>query len=662
MSRPRHQGWDDVYDAVVVGGGPHATYALERLAWAAETLAPPRGLRIAVVDRDGAFGCGAVHAWDQAPTSYLNRAAGDVALGLGSGPMPDFHAWQEREVAAGRLDAALGRGDTPERALHGRALAAAFASHAARLEQAGGGEVARVPGEAVAIAPAGEGPDAPLVVTVEGRSPVRLATRAALLATGHDRIAPDETESAYAAFAQARAGLAYVHDPYPLAALDDAFEPAGATVALLGLGLSAIDVVLHLTEGRGGGFERDASGRLRYRAGGREPRRIVGVSPSGRPVLARARDVRAARGAPPHEAYALSIDAVARLRARRGRWTTLPGRGETAQLDFDRDVLPLVLAEMACVHHAAAAPDAVGSALRASLPTVLARYLDAPAASAGEASAALLAAVDEAARAGGSTRRLDGLALMEGALPPGDGDWAARTRAAIADDLARARVGNLDDPLKAAIDAAWRELRPALAAALDFGGLTAASQERFGRVRLRAYNRLSNGSAVEPMEKLLAVAEAGILDLSAGPGARVELDPERGRFAVIGPRTGCRVAADVVIGARVRRFDPRRSRAPLYRALLDRGLVTQWENPGADGEPGYRPGAIAIDPRHHALDARGRPDPRLTLVGSPVDGVRYFQESLARPGASGGVAGVLGAWAQAVVGRAGGGAGGLTGG
>lgn len=660
MSRPRHQEWDGVYDAIVVGGGPHATYALERLAWAAETRAAACRLRIAVVDRDGAFGCGAVHSWDQAPTSYLNRASGDVALGLGSGPMPDFHAWQEREAAAGRLDAALGRGDTPSRALHGRALAAAFATHAARLEGAGRGEVARIHGEAVAIAPMGDRPDAPLAVTVEGPCPVRLATRAALLATGHDRLAPDETESAYAAFAQARAGLAYVHDPYPLAALDDAFESAGATVALLGLGLSAIDVVLHLTEGRGGAFQRDADGRLRYRPSGREPQRIVGVSPSGRPVLARARDVRATRGAPPHLAYALSIDAVERLRARRGRPATLPGRGETAQLDFDRDVLPLVLAEMACVHHAAAAPDAVESALRAAVPPALARYLDAPAGAAAEASAALLAAVDDAARAGGSIRRLDGRALMDGALPPGDGDWAARTRAAIADDLARARIGNLDDPLKAAIDAAWRELRPALAAALDFGGLTAASQERFARVGMRAYNRLSNGSAVEPMEKLLAVAQAGILDLSAGPGARVEPDPERGVFAVVGPRTGYRAAADVVIGARIRRFDPHRSRAPLYRAMLDRGLVTQWENPGADGEPGCRPGAIAIDARHHALDARGRPDPRLTLVGSPVDGVRYFQESLARPGARGGVAAVLGAWAQAVVGRACGGAGGLT--
>lgn len=641
------QAGDEVFDAVIVGGGPHATYALERLASAREAN-PTRGrLSIAILDRHGAFGCGAVHSDDQAATSYLNRAAADIALGIGEGPFPHFFAWQEAEAAAGRLDELLGRGDTPKRALHGRALRAAFATHAARLE-ALSGHVVRIRAEALAIADTGAGPCAPLRVDFDGDRRGSLLARSVLLATGHDRIAPDASDVALADFASARPGSTYLHEPYPLHAMDDAFEAAGARVALLGLGLSAIDVVLHLTEGRGGGFRRHADGRLEYRSSGREPDRIVAISPSGRTVLARPRNARAERGAPPHAAFVLSAEAVARLRSRRGRPASLPGGVTQLQLEFDRDVLPLVVTEMTCVHHRTGAPEAFSNALRAQLVPALTSFLDASPAEAPRSARRLLAVADQVARAEGSRRRFDAAALLAGSMPAGHGDWGARNRAAIAADLARARRGNLDDPVKAAIDATWRELRPVLNAALDFGGLTAGSEARFLRSHLRAYNRLSNGSAVEPMEKLLAIAEAGILDLSAGPDAAVQADPDLGRFRVVGPRTGYRAPADVVITARIRRFDPRRSQSPLYRSMLENRLVRLWENPGSDDEQTHSPGAIAIDAGNRAVGIDGRPDARLTLVGSPVDGVRYFQESLARPGIRGGVADVLDAWARTV--------------
>jgi hypothetical protein len=60
--------------------------------------------------------------------------------------------------------------------------------------------------------------------------------------------------------------------------------PAGAPVIVAGLGLTFIDIMALVTQGRGGRFERDREGRLRYLAGGREPVLHVG-SRRGVPYL-----------------------------------------------------------------------------------------------------------------------------------------------------------------------------------------------------------------------------------------------------------------------------------------------------------------------------------------------------------------------------------------
>ena len=81
------------FDVAIIGGGPSATYALDRLAAALAGHPPERPLEIGVFERTGKFGCGSVHADDQPITSYLNRAAADIALGAG---LPPFLDWARR--------------------------------------------------------------------------------------------------------------------------------------------------------------------------------------------------------------------------------------------------------------------------------------------------------------------------------------------------------------------------------------------------------------------------------------------------------------------------------------------------------------------------------------------------------------------------------------
>ena len=133
----------------------------------------------------------------------------------------------------------------------------------------------------------------------------------AIVTTGHgiveslDHITPD-----------------FVGSPYPLPSNVDRIRP-GATVAVLGTGLTAMDVIAALTIGRGGAFSDG-----RYVPSGTEPRIILanrsGWLPCARPATT------SNRQAAPAKYFTAS--AVAQLR------TSAPD----GKLDFHQDIEPLV--------------------------------------------------------------------------------------------------------------------------------------------------------------------------------------------------------------------------------------------------------------------------------------------------------------------------------
>ncbi|MFJ6217107.1 FAD/NAD(P)-binding protein [Streptomyces sp. NPDC092296] len=110
--------------------------------------------------------------------------------------------------------------------------------------------------------------------------------------------------------------------PYPLPDQAD-LVPDAATVAVLGTGLTAMDLIAALTVGRGGEFREDG-----YLPSGREPH-IVLANRTGRLPCARPATTAQRRPAP---AVHLTPEAVAALRE----------RTEDGLLDFRRDVEPLV--------------------------------------------------------------------------------------------------------------------------------------------------------------------------------------------------------------------------------------------------------------------------------------------------------------------------------
>lgn len=695
----------------VIGAGPTCTYVMERLAATVPALRGRVALEIDIFDKGGQFGAGAVHSDAQPRTSFLNRIVGQVAFAADesvadAGPLlatdlrPTLYEWCRRKFReTGDPVFDVSKEDWPKRYVHGMALREVFGWYVDILREQPHVRVSLHDTEVVDVVDGGT------ELQVVGEAGVVTADHVLFL-TGHSWNDPAKNRRLrpLVEFA-ANGGATFVGAAYPLEdTLGEDVAPAGSVVGCMGMGLTTIDVILWLTEGRGGTFE-EVGGRLVYRPSGAEPASVVAFSEAGlftfaRPYNAKERDLAALE----HRGAFLTEPAIDALRASVGTPGVVGRIGARRQLDFTRHVFPLVLLEMAHLHYTtllgadfgeflaarastrfraflAGASDACDSAdpgahllepveeavaaavalvdgvLRGvstyaeaceaadgwSFEAAFRRYLDVVLGQPGRER--VLSDPNAVARVAGERERPWGHALLLAdnrfswadtiaPIPAADLASPERYRDAVVEFMRRdhlwAAQDNLTNPAKAAADGVWRDLRPVLGHAVDFGGLTAASHREFLDVYMRHHNRLANGAALEVMEKILALVEHGVVDVSAGPRATVAGNPETGRYAVRGHVTGAERDVDVLVDAKVHAFDPELDTAPLYQRLLERGLVHKWRNPSATGDH-FEPGGLDLTPDFHPVGPDDRVDRRLTFLGPPSEGVQFFQLGALRP-------------------------------
>jgi len=381
--------------------------------------------------------------------------------------------------------------------------------------------------------------------------------------------------------------------PYPLPDRVADVEP-GQVAAVAGFGLSGMDVMSCLTVGRGGRFvpAAGAGGGLRYLPGGREPT-LLFLSRSGLPCRARPRTV---EFGPPHRPLAFTTAAIDTLRRARGR-----------PLDFDADLLPLVLTEIRVAYRCCQARlDGTAAALEAALAADLPATLD-----------RLDAERDrfEAAEA------FDGAGGMPLDGPEAYQKWLAEVLRA---DLAEGVLGFAGSPVKAGLDV-LRALRDTFRYAVDFGGLTAASLDSFHRRTVPALNRAVVGPQWERHAELLALLDAGLARAPFGPDPAVAWDGRT--WTVSSTRLAEPYATEVdwVVAAQVDLPAVESSASPLLAALHRRGAIRP-HRPDSRWVRG-----IDVDRDQHPLDASGRPDPRLWVLGPLCEGATFYNNLVPSP-------------------------------
>ncbi|MFJ9454241.1 FAD/NAD(P)-binding protein [Kitasatospora sp. NPDC101447] len=452
--------------------------------------------------------------------------------------------------------------------------------------------------------------------TAPGRTPAASAATgrgpAAPAATGPATIGPATTHATPAP-APTPAGGRHLPPGNPAEVDTEAMAP-GEPVAVRGLGLAFFDYLTLLTQGRGGVFEQRADGRLDYRPSGREPRLYAG---SRRGLPYRARGENQKELGERHRPLLLTGPTIRALRERAA------ARGDVR---FRRDVWPLIAREVEIVYYRTllsgrdAPAEAVNGFLRACL------Y-----------SPAHLPLPEPLLRRHGITAdtqwnwRLVETPYDEQALRGRRefGRWLAEH---LDRDAAAARGGNVDDPVKAALDA-LRDLRNEIRQVVDHAGITGRSYREELTGWFSPFNAgLSIGPPGRRIAELAALVRAGVVT-PLGPGMRVAPAPRHDGFLVSSATVpGPAIAVTTLIEARIQDPDVRTTADRLLRGLLETGQAAPYRIPDPDGGH-HETGALAVTERPSRLvDARGRVHPRRYALGVPTEGVHWATAAGVRPG------------------------------
>lgn len=578
---------------MIVGGGPRAVGVLERLAANAPELGTGR-LIVHLVD-PFPIGPGRIWRYEQSPLLKLNSLAADVTMFTDASstiegpvrPGPSLIEWAEAvrsgEVVLDAGDAAVRReidglrGDSfPTRRLQSLYLRWFYREAVAAL----GPDIEVREHRARATEVVGDHDGRQLVVLDSGDT---LAADLVLFSLGHSGALPTEEEAGLAAFA-ARHGLDYLPPSFTADADLSALAP-GRDVIVRGFGLVAVDLVVLLTEGRGGRFERDEAGALRYLPSGREPRIVI----SSR------------RGVPYHSKIGSTLQGA----APELRWFTasvadrLRSRGRA--LDFAEDVWPPIAQELLWGYYRelfTGHPERV-SADWSRFAEAFSRLDPRASVLAASGGPRLEAAQGYAVPALGADapRVLDdarALAALVAETVPDETDRLflpdldrplAGTRfedAAAVQEAVRAYVrGDLALRTRQEHSATMGLFLAVLRSHLLLADLT-ASAEWTPRSRIEDlhgwwlgwFSFLASGPPAHRLDELLALSEAGVVDF-LGPGIRVVASEEEGRFVASSASADRVVAAGALVDARLPQAGVATSDDALLRALVASGEAVE---------------------------------------------------------------------------------------
>ncbi|MGW5780819.1 FAD/NAD(P)-binding protein [Streptomyces sp. NPDC003863] len=546
---------------VVVGAGPRGTGFLERLAANLPELYGDEPLDVHLVDPHPP-GPGRIWRTEQSPLLWMNSQAEDVTMFTDEtvdleGPVRPGPTLAEWAGIEGRTFPTRPQQGAYLRWVYERArdaLPASVTVHEHRTT------ALRISGPR----------DGRQRVRLDGASAPLLADLV-VLTVGHVDAEPDPEQRRLSGFAD-RHGLVHLPPDFTADA-DLSALPAGEPVLVRGFGLAFVDLMVLLTEGRGGRYEGEGD-ELVYVPSGKEPVLHVGSR----------------RGVPYHSKIGYVLDGERPPLPRFfGPDQTDALLRRTGPLDFRRDVWPLIDKELGWAHyHRLFSTHPERTSLDWS--DFEKAYEEAPPRGA-ELAAVVAAAVPDPAD------RLDLDALdhpLDGIRYDSAEALQHGLRGYVTDDLTRRH-----DPAHSPDAAVFAGLLSVYGQLLRLGRHVGPDGWWHG-----FFSYLASGPPGPRLRQLLALSRAGVVRF-LGPQVTVETDEERGLFrAASAALPGEWTEARALVEARIPEPTPEHTASPLLRALYEEG---------AGVTPG---GLLVVDPGDgRLLDHDGRPHPRRFALG-----------------------------------------------
>lgn len=384
-------------------------------------------------------------------------------------------------------------------------------------------------------------------------------------------------------------GHKIIKNPYPL---EEKFsDPSHKKIALAGMGLVAFDVIAELTIGRGGRFIRSSGGELEYHPSGKEPT-IYLFSKSGIPY--RARPIREFEFS--HVPIRLTRKAIRKIR-----------KNPEAKLDFNKDIMPLLYDEMTISYYIACVRNIEGHVLAQI------QYEQAKEAIKNENISLWLNEMEK--KFGPFNPKLlihhDLTQSLE--TPESYQDWI---KSYLRDDIIEARKGPCS-PLKCAVEA-MLQAREGIREGVEFGGLTNPSSIEFFHKISPLINKNSIGPELQRSEELLALIQAGIVDLSLGPNPTILKQTQHKVYISSKYWRSLEVEVDLFCEAYLKSLELCQWSSNLVKSMINEGII--------QGNSAKYPGllGIQIDRSFRAIPCEDKKESKVWVVGVMCEGTTYY--------------------------------------
>ncbi len=581
----------------IIGLGPRGMSVLERLIARLNSRQQAEQLNIIVVD-DSCIGQGRIWNSSQSKSYIMNTLATEISAFSGHGPIegatpgcgPSFAEWWKSEYS----DFDEYQGFAP-RKYYGEYLYFVYKTIRSHLPKH-----VQLIEYLDTIIDIEKQNDSYLVVSKQHGSWIN---KAVVITTGH-------STNQYQGYFKKLEDFAKTNNKVTFYASDSANEMDLTSihpqekVGVIGIGLSFFDIIAELTEGRGGKYIESDDNQIIYSPSGQEPILYCG-SRSGLPILARGRNQK-----PADYKYSGIIFTNAKIAGLRQQMAD--------NLDFSYDVWPLLEAEVNLTYFRQLIFNQLDQiAANQFINIVQEKQIEDSISLASIASKILnkkIAPLD--------LKRL--ARPFDGQIFNSIEEWKKNLIDLLLSDLSEAIVGNVNSPLKSALDV-LRFSRDSLREAIDFGGLTPDSHQSFLHDYAPIIALLSAGPPLFRIKQLLALINAGIVSI-APPKARFDIG-EHGYILSSDVLEQYKQTVTTLIDARVPIANLQQDKNPLTIKLYERGIYTPFINRDKAGNA-FETGGVNVTPSpFNPIGADGKIHNHLFVLGIPTEHVRWFMQS-----------------------------------